>query len=183
MVLLISEGPLGGCCYILGASGWLLKWLLLFPGGCWAQRKCTCWRAKDDGENGFGPSNAGAQLGPLLLCQILPFQMSPVPNSPFPAVVEASCPPWGPLLCWRHIQPNPRPWDGVCSPVPMRWAPRSPSATHQKGTAVLGISLHPRAQCGGGLQGLWHSYRSVPGHHVPPGASERGPGIRAEDCQ
>ena len=34
-------GPVVACCHLLEASGWLLGWLPLFPGGCRAQWKCA----------------------------------------------------------------------------------------------------------------------------------------------
>ena len=50
-------------------------------GGRWAQWKLHAKSATNDTrKNGFGPSNAMVQFGTLLLCQIVPFQNSPVPK-------------------------------------------------------------------------------------------------------
>ena len=42
MVVAGSFEPLVGCCHVVETSGWLLGWLLSFPGGCGAHWNGAC---------------------------------------------------------------------------------------------------------------------------------------------
>uniref|UniRef100_A0A7S4GFJ2 Uncharacterized protein n=1 Tax=Eutreptiella gymnastica TaxID=73025 RepID=A0A7S4GFJ2_9EUGL len=63
---LFSCGPLVGCSCVFEASGWLLGWLHIFPGGSWTLDVGHNGNAppksaeNDTSKNGFGPSNAAA---------------------------------------------------------------------------------------------------------------------------
>ena len=79
------------------AGLWLVavvSWRLLsFPGGLWTlvvghNGRAHAKSAKHDTfTSGLGLSNPAASCGTLRLCRPLPFQMSPVPNTPFPRCV------------------------------------------------------------------------------------------------
>ena len=68
VVVVISYGPLVGRSCFLEASRWLLVGTMEM--GMPRAPKMTP-------KNGFGPSNATAKFGTLLLCQILPFHIPP----------------------------------------------------------------------------------------------------------
>ena len=171
-MVVISYGPLVGCCYFLEA---------------WSLPKGPC-RANCAGTQGMSANMA--QFGTLLLCQILPFQIlsvpNPAPTPPPPQVAIHVCTQHKGTeslrIRWQSTKALYRQrmyhsihshcHDRLCSPPPMRLAdcrgqsewwlkrpdllkrrrPGSPSSTwlpmpHKTTSHLFGI-LHLHEQCG-----------------------------------
>ena len=79
MLVFVSDGPLVG-----GRHVFFLGFSILAVISLGLLDACCC----------FGPYNTVASSGTLLLCQILPFQISPVPNPPPPPFRYNKCDFW-----------------------------------------------------------------------------------------